>query len=218
MPYQVSLQVKNNGFCGGSIIDENWVITAGHCIIYPEHMVTIRAGSDKKGTGGSIHKVEKVIKHEGYETNKFGIPINDLALIKVETPFKLDGTRQPIALFKDNEEAIDGSFSIITGWGALKQGGKFPEILQTASIPIVSKKVCSNAYSNFGGIPFGQICTAHPAGGKDACQGDSGGPLAIDGRLAGIVSWGNGCAKPGFPGVYTEIAQFRGWIRNATNV
>lgn len=218
MPYQVAVEVNNMAFCGGSIIDEYWVVTAGHCIVYPKYMVTIRAGSEQRGTGGSTHKVGKIIKHEGYQTNRFGIPFNDLALIKVETPFKLDGTRQPIPLFEEDEEALDGSLSTITGWGALKEYGRYPEILQTTSIPIVSKKVCNRAYSNLGGIAPGQICAAHPIGEKDACQGDSGGPLAINGRLAGIVSWGNGCAKAGFPGAYTSIAVYRNWIDKNTGL
>ncbi|XP_033215826.1 trypsin 5G1-like [Belonocnema kinseyi] len=212
VPYQVALEVNYNAFCGGSIIDEYWVITAGHCILYPEYMVTIRAGSEQKGTGGSSHKVEKIIKHEGYQVNRFGIPFNDLALIKVETPFKLDGTRQPIPLFEREEAAVVGTLATITGWGALKEYGRYPEVLQTTCIPIVSKKVCNRAYRNLGGVPPTQICAALPIGGKDACQGDSGGPLAINGRLAGIVSWGNGCAKAGFPGAYTSIAAYRNWI------
>ena len=210
--------MNNKGFCGGSIISEYWVVTAGHCIIFSENMVTIRAGSDKKGSGGSIHKVAKVIKYKNFKTNRYGIPINDMALIRVESPFILDGSRQPIALFEEGEEATDGSNSIITGWGALQLGGRPSEILQIINIPIVSKTVCQEAYSNFGGIPPGQICAAHPIGEKDACQGDSGGPLAINGKLAGVVSWGNGCAKPGYPGVYTEIASFRKWIRLTTDV
>ena len=79
-------------------------------------------------------------------------------------------------------------------------------------IPIIDTRVCNEAYDSFGGLPAGQICAAHPAGGKDACQGDSGGPLAVDGKLAGVVSWGNGCAKKGYPGAYTEVAAFREWI------
>ena len=100
----------------------------------------------------------------------------------------------------------------ISGWGALVEGGGAPEVLQTVDVPIVTKSECSKAYQTWGGIPEGQICAAFPAGGKDTCQGDSGGPLVIAGRQAGIVSWGNGCARKGYPGVYTEVAAFRDWV------
>lgn len=212
VPYQVLLESRGFGFCGGSIIAPDWVLTAGHCIVYPDNRVQVRAGSTKRTSGGSLHKVLKSIRHEKYGVNRHGIPINDIALLKVDTPFEIDKTRKPIDLFNVNETVSAGEFSVITGWGTLSQGGRIAEVLQVASIPIIDKQVCSEAYEAFGGLPHGQICAAHPAGGKDACQGDSGGPLSVNGRLAGVVSWGNGCAKKGYPGAYTEVAAFRKWI------
>ncbi|XP_033213877.1 trypsin-1-like [Belonocnema kinseyi] len=211
-PHQVSLQAYGFGFCGGSIISADWVLTAGHCTSYPSAWITVRAGTSQFNSGGSIHEVEEVVRHENYRTNLHGIPENDVALLKLKTPLELDATRKPVSLFDQDEEAVEGSLSTITGWGALKEGGSTSRVLQTVNVPIVSKELCSKAYSSYGGLPDGQICAAHPKGGKDACQGDSGGPLTIYGRLAGIVSWGNGCARKGFPGVYTEVASFRDWI------
>ena len=104
-----------------------------------------------------------------------------------------------------------GVKSVITGWGNTGRGS--PVQLQTVTVPIITKDLCNDAYKRYGGIPEGQICAAYyGVGGKDACQGDSGGPLAIDGRLAGIVSWGNGCAQAYYPGAYTEVAAYRQWI------
>lgn len=217
VPYQVSLQAYGFGFCGGSIIAENWVLTAGHCMIYSPSTMVVRAGTTTKSSGGSQHQVAEIIRHENYRTNKYGIPENDVALIRLATPLQLDATRQPIPLYDFKEEAVPGIKATITGWGATYQGGSTSEVLQIVNVPVVSKSDCNSAYTSYGGVPAGQICAAYPQGGKDACQGDSGGPLAIDGRLAGIVSWGNGCAKKGYPGVYTEVAAFRDWIDSKIN-
>ncbi|XP_012283089.1 trypsin-1 isoform X14 [Orussus abietinus] len=212
VPYQVTLQLSGFSFCGGTIVANQWVLSAAHCMGYPTSMVKVRAGSAYTASGGSLHAVEKVIVHEKYGTTPYGVPKNDVALMRLKEPLELDNTRKAISLFEQNEEAEVGAYSVITGWGVTSQGGSSPSVLQTVQVPIVSKKKCSEAYSRYGGIPPGQICAAYPEGGKDACQGDSGGPLAINGRLAGIVSWGNGCAKPGWPGVYTEVASYRDWI------
>ncbi|XP_012283093.1 trypsin-2 [Orussus abietinus] len=218
VPYQVSLQISGFAFCGGTIIAENWVVTAAHCVGYPTNLVKVRAGSTHSNAGGSLHGVADVIVHEDYGSTPYGTPINDIALMKLATPFELDVTRKAIPLYEENEEAEVGAYSTITGWGTKAQGGSTTTVLQTVQVPIISKADCSKAYKGLGGLPNGQICAAFPEGGKDACQGDSGGPLAINGRLAGVVSWGNGCAQPGYPGVYTEVAFFRSWIKEKSGL
>lgn len=215
VPYQASLQASGFAFCGGIIISKKWVMTAGHCIIYPTDVVRIRVGSNRKTKGGSLHSVKTIIRHENFKINRFGMPENDIAVINIKDTFKFDATRQPIPMFDQDEESQEGISAIISGWGAIRQGGEQSKILQVVAIPIISKKECNDAYD---GIPEGQICAALPQGGKDSCQGDSGGPIAIQGRLAGIVSWGAGCAKPGYPGVYTEVAANRNWVRNKTGI
>lgn len=218
VPHQVSLQSFGFGFCGGSIISNEWVVTAAHCMSYPAEWLTVRAGTATKSSGGSTHGVAEIIVHENYYTNRYGVPENDVAVLRVKTPFKLDATRQPIQLFKQNEESMAGVGAVITGWGSVTEGGSTTEILQTVTVPIVSKSSCDQAYKSYGGLPSGQICAALPEGGKDACQGDSGGPMTIHGRLAGLVSWGYGCARPGYPGVHTEVAAFSDWIASKTGI
>lgn len=142
----------------------------------------------------------------------YGIPLNDVSIFRLKTPIKFNAKKQPVPLFDLHEEVDEGVLATITGWGATREGGSAPDDLQIVNIPIISKTVCSEAYKSYGGLPDGQICAAYPKGGRDSCQGDSGGPLVVNGRLAGIVSWGNGCARPNYPGVYTEVATFRDWL------
>ncbi|XP_014210564.1 trypsin-1-like [Copidosoma floridanum] len=218
-PWQVSLQSYGFHFCGGSIISETTILTAGHCTTsYPAGSMTVRLASDRTSNGGTLHKVQQVVRHEKFRTNMYGIPENDIAILKLETPIQLSDKAQPIQLFHQDEESPEGVAGTLSGWGALREGGSAPDVLHTVDVPMISKSVCNEAYSSFGGIPRGQICAANPAGGKDTCQGDSGGPLVIGGRQAGIVSWGNGCARRGWPGVYTEVAALREWLSKNAGV
>lgn len=200
--------------CGGSIISKDWIITAGHCVVDSAEFMSIRAGSTRYNSGGKVHLLEKLVTHENFFFNYVNIPSNDIALLKLKTPLDMDDSIQPISMFEPLEYAEPGSMAVITGWGTLLEEGLISSTLQTVSIPIVSKEYCSSRYTDFGGIPTGQICTIDPTAARDACQGDSGGPLTLDGRLAGVVSWGLGCARPGYPGVYSEIAYYRDWIQN----
>lgn len=210
VPYQISIRSWGSHMCGGTIISRDWIATAAHCTGDKISNLSIYAGSANRFVGGSIHSVAAVIVHENYGFQG-GMPINDIALMKVKEPFQIDATRQPVALIEPGAELSRGSEAVISGWGTTG-GWSLPTTLRAVRIPIVDKTSCRNSYQDFGILPPSQICAAIPEGGKDACQGDSGGPLVVDGRLAGITSWGNGCALPGRPGVYTEVAAYRQWV------
>ncbi|KAJ8667236.1 hypothetical protein QAD02_008898 [Eretmocerus hayati] len=218
-PWQVSLQSRGMHFCGGSIISSTIILTAAHCAEDESaSSMTVRVGSRLKDKGGSLHEVSSIRVHEKYHTNKYGVPINDLALIILAEPIVLGRGSHPVALFDKAEKTLEGAVSTLSGWGSLDEDGTSSNELYTVDIPVISVKDCSEAYDKQGGVPARQICAAYPPGGKDSCQGDSGGPLVIGNRQAGIVSWGNGCARRGYPGVYTEIAAFRDWIKKHAKV
>uniref|UniRef100_A0AAN0LJ72 Trypsin-like protein n=1 Tax=Nesodiprion zhejiangensis nucleopolyhedrovirus TaxID=3135970 RepID=A0AAN0LJ72_9BACU len=218
VPYQVSLQVFSTHICGGSIISEKWIVTAAHCITYPVSLYKIRTGSTLSTCGGVVSDVKSIIVHHKYATNNYGVPVNDIALLQLKNSLILGITSDAVGLYDYGESIPSESFGLVTGWGTLTENGNTPVVLYSVSIPIIPTDVCSNIFQSWGGLPENQICAAAPGGGKDACQGDSGGPLVVDNRLAGIVSWGNGCGRIGWPGAYTEIAPFRHWILSLTGV
>ncbi|XP_067004200.2 trypsin-1 isoform X2 [Anabrus simplex] len=115
---------------------------------------------------------------------------------------------------KFDRNTLDYDFALIRegdGWNAT--------ILQQVTVPIVSYSECNADYENYdGGITERMICAGYTAGGKDACQGDSGGPLVANGKLQGVVSWGYGCARPNYPGVYARVASVRDWIKTSSGV
>ncbi|XP_076241296.1 trypsin-1 [Calliopsis andreniformis] len=214
-PYQVSLQTNGRHFCGGSIISANWVLTAGHCTSYSPSSYRIRAGSTNVN-GGSVHRVSQVIRHKNYGSSDRGIPLNDIALLRVVEPFQLNNQRKAVSLYSGNAETLVGKNGMISGWGDTKNG--LPTKLRKVDVPLISKQSCNNAYRIYGGIPEGQICAGFMKGGKDSCQGDSGGPLVVNGQLVGVVSWGIGCAEPNYPGVYTSVSYYRRWIKENSGV
>jgi trypsin len=135
----------------------------------------------------------------------------------VSVSFEFGPGVQPIRL--TNAEPYAGHNSVVTGWGTLSSGSSsLPSRLQVATVPIVSREECDASYSAYGGITENMICAAVEGGGKDACQGDSGGPLVVDGLLAGLVSWGAGCAEPLYPGVYSNVASLRSFVTQETGV
>ncbi|KAJ8686928.1 hypothetical protein QAD02_022722 [Eretmocerus hayati] len=210
-PHQVAIEyILSLHICGGSIISPEYIVTAAHCAPKIKFLQKVRAGTSQRGKGGSTHKISKVIVHE--EFGRMGaFVVNDIALIKVTPAFQFDEVRQPIELFKANEESLAGAQSNVTGWGSTPSSSMFgPKTLQVVSVPIVGKEECAKDYQQFGVLPEGFICAG--GHGKNVCNGDSGGPLKLDGRLAGIVSQGEtDCAGPN-PAIYTEVAAYRDWI------
>ncbi|KAG6794898.1 trypsin-1-like [Apis mellifera caucasica] len=215
-PYQISLQKDGYHICGGSIISANWVLTAGHCSSYPPSTYKIRSGSTNVYSGGSLHDVERIIRHKRYTTNQNGIPSNDIALFRIKDTFEFDESTKPVQLYQGDSASLVGKYGLVTGWGLTNI--KIPPVLHKVSVPLVSKRECDRDYSRFGGVPQGELCAGYPEGGKDSCQGDSGGPLVVDGNLVGVVSWGMGCGTPKYPGVYTDVAYYREWVRENSEV
>ncbi|XP_075699008.1 serine protease 1-like [Rhinoderma darwinii] len=209
LPYQVSL---NSGyhFCGGILINEQWVVSAAHCY---KSKIQCRIGEYNikvsEGTEQFIDSV-KVIRHPQY--NSYLID-NDIMLIKLSVPARLNAAVQPVNLPQPcppGSSPPAGTMCLVSGWGYT--GTITPDILQCVNVPVLSDEDCQKAYP--GEITNSMICLGYPEGGKDSCQGDSGGPVVCNGEVHGIVSWGYGCAQPNYPGVYAKLCNFVDWIND----
>lgn len=222
-PWQASLVVANildagkAHFCGGSIVNEKWIVTAAHCMtgLTPSHFQVI-VGTYTLNSGTKRHAVKRRIVHGDYE--KVAVSDADIALVELEQSLELGPSAKPATILSPGDESTvlaDGSPLIVTGWGATEEGGNVVRDLREVSVPFVVNKACSDPLSYGNQITDSMICAGLAAGNKDSCQGDSGGPLvsAVPPiRQVGVVSWGEGCARPGKPGVYTRISNFKGWI------
>lgn len=217
-PHQVSLQTGSHR-CGASIISSTWMVTAAHCTDGYQNSpgsLYVRYGSLKHASGGTRVQLSRVVQHPNYDSWTID---NDISLLQVGSPISL-GSALINSIGLPDQEPADGVNVVVTGWGTTAESGSIPADLRKVTVPIVSRARCNTAYGSSGyTISNAMICAAADGGGKDACQGDSGGPLVdADGKLAGAVSWGIGCARPAYPGVYANVAYFRDWIRTNSGV
>uniref|UniRef100_A0AAG5DUS1 Peptidase S1 domain-containing protein n=1 Tax=Anopheles atroparvus TaxID=41427 RepID=A0AAG5DUS1_ANOAO len=103
-------------------------------------------------------------------------------------------------------------YALVSGWGSTHNPDESALVLRAATVPLANHERCSEVYLGYGGVTESMICAGYEEGGKDSCQGDSGGPLVCAGQLTGVVSWGKGCAEPGYPGVYAKVSEAFEWI------
>ncbi|XP_058463965.1 chymotrypsin-2-like [Malaya genurostris] len=208
-PYQVSLRSSaGSHFCGGSIINANWVMSAAHCTVGRTLANTIVvAGSLLLNAGGSTHASERIINHPQYSSLSLA---NDISLVRVATPFVFSSVIGAIELetsFVDTASSAQAS-----GWGQTSHPGSIPNHLQWVNVDIISLADCRSRHSavNANRVHDNTICTLSPSG-VGMCMGDSGGPLSHSGRQQGIVSWGIACAQ-GIPDVFARVSSHRDWV------
>lgn len=212
-----------DGGCAGSVIAAKWIITAAHCEGLFKRYVTAGHVNLKSKERFKL-EIKKGYIHPKYssETNS-----HDIALVELRYPiyFENMGIRKIEMLTAEMVEqgAIDpGVVGTVMGWGATSEGGVYSRELLSVELPIVSRDVANAAGVYNGKVDESMIPAGFGGGKKDTCQGDSGGPLTIIGTsgkpiLAGIISWGTGCARANQYGLYANVAVGYDWIVKTIN-
>jgi secreted trypsin-like serine protease len=209
--FLVSIQNEKGQQCGGILVKNDTIVTAAHCskpksfeaFTVNAHRHDLRLKPQEEN--GIVFTVDKVIVHPKY--NQFNFK-NDVAVWKLKYKSgdaSFLGSIDPV-LFDDGSNAKVGNVFTVAGWGATRGGGPLSPVLRDVRVPVIKQEDCQEAYPD---LDDSSICAGYPNGGKDACQGDSGGPM-FEMRnssvlLIGLTSYGKGCAREDYPGVYTRI-------------
>lgn len=241
VPWQVGLISAQGGpglynvqFCGGTVINTRWVVTAAHCVANSAE--TVMRTKDLKiiagvhdldvARGPNEYRVSSIVVSPGYEGS-----INDIALIQISGRFDLNNpgivpASLPLALDGDEFPAL-GTDIIVSGWGEQEayEEGNYPMTLQKATLDVLAAPLsddCGDYDPDDWNYRY-EMCVGVTEGGRDTCQGDSGGPYvatALDGdgngtaepTLLGVTSWGDGCASAGLPGFASRVSAYVDWM------
>uniref|UniRef100_A0A8C6UE93 Peptidase S1 domain-containing protein n=1 Tax=Neogobius melanostomus TaxID=47308 RepID=A0A8C6UE93_9GOBI len=209
-PWQIYLQTFDSDgkeyLCGGSLITNQWVLTATHFLptISKLHL-----------HGREVNRnVIQVELHPDYNTG--GSFDHDIALLKMSSPVTFTNYIQPVCLADKTSTLNNGLSMWVSGWGRLTEGGNISNTLQEVCVPLVADTECQSLFRFT--LPHPTICAGYPEGGKSICSGDSGGALVVkQGSVwvqVGIVSASVGCARPNLPALYAEVPAFQDWIQS----
>ncbi|CAK1579268.1 unnamed protein product [Parnassius mnemosyne] len=215
-PWMARIVYDGQFHCGASLLTKEYVLTAAHCVrklkrskirvILGDHDQTITTES-----AAIMRAVNAIVRHRSFDADSYN---NDIALLKLRKPVNFSKIIKPVCLPAAGTEPA-GKEGIVVGWGRTSEGGQLPAVVQEVRVPILSLTQCRGMKYRASRITNNMLCAGRAS--TDSCQGDSGGPLLIQQgekyQIVGIVSWGVGCGRPGYPGVYTRITRYLPWLR-----
>jgi len=209
-PHMIQLQYGDSHMCGASLIKQDYVLTAAHCVVgqSPNTLKVVAGQHSLNGDDGTeqIGEIENIIVHPKYGSAGYDY---DIAVLKLKNPFTFNDNVEKIELYTQTD-VPKGVKAQTSGWGRLTAGGPIPDILQKLTVNLYEDSVCNGAYGST--FTSNMVCAGNIDGGHCVCNGDSGSPLYIEegGKKLqiGIVSWGNPCANKGYPAAYTEVGSF----------
>ncbi|XP_058689952.1 coagulation factor X-like isoform X1 [Poecile atricapillus] len=222
-PWQaVLLDEEGEEFCGGTVLNENFILTAAHCINQSKEIKVVvgKVHREKKEPSESMHTVDKIFVHSKFVAETYD---NDIALLKLKEPIRFSEYVVAACLPKAdfaNEVLMNQRSGRVSGFGHEFDGGELSKKLKVLEVPYVNRSTCKQSTSYV--FTENMFCAGYDTEQKDACQGDSGGPHVTRYKdtyfVTGIVSWGEGCARKGKYGVYTKLSRFLRWVRTVMSL
>ncbi|XP_048477799.1 serine protease 33-like [Plutella xylostella] len=215
-PWMARIVYDGQFHCGASLLSKEYVLTAAHCVrklkrskirvILGDHDQTITTESS-----AIMRAVTTIVRHRSFDADSYN---NDIALLKLRKPVTFSKIIKPVCLPPTVFDP-SGKEGIVVGWGRTSEGGQLPAVVQEVRVPILSLQQCRGMKYRASRITSNMLCAGRAS--TDSCQGDSGGPLLLQTgdkyQIVGIVSWGVGCGRPGYPGVYTRVTKYLPWLR-----
>ncbi|KAL0861631.1 hypothetical protein ABMA27_009127 [Loxostege sticticalis] len=226
-PYMAAIIINGRLWCAGAIVDENWVVTAAHCLNYVLHVsplkslsqyVKVRVGSPRPHEGGVLVDVVGAVRHPKFEEEP--VPHADVALLKLADNLEFHDHVNLIKIYDGLVEPYAQSFIVVSGWGATRGSDTAfrdhtPDLL-TARLKVRTQHYCVDAYQLVNGFQFTQdfFCASLRNGTRDACLFDAGAPAVQQNRLMGIMSFGpERCGHEYQPAVFIKAFYFRDFVK-----
>ncbi|XP_014270367.1 trypsin-1 isoform X1 [Halyomorpha halys] len=216
-PWVARILYDGQFHCGGSLLNGDFVLTAAHCVrrLKRSKIRVILGDHDQYVTTDApaiMRAVSAIIRHRNFDVNSYN---HDIALLKLRKPVAFSKSIRPVCLPPSDLDP-SGKVGTVVGWGRLSEGGSLASEVQEVQVPILTLQQCRSTKYRPSRITPNMVCAG--VGKEDSCQGDSGGPLLVNSegekyQIVGIVSWGVGCGRPGYPGVYTRVTSYLNWVK-----
>ncbi|KAM3967114.1 trypsin-1 [Aphomia sociella] len=219
-PWLARLIYHKSFGCGASLINDRYVISAAHCMKgFMWFMFRVTFGEHNRCDRTPQPESRFVLKVVAHNFSLSTL-MNDIALVQLNKPISYSHAVRPVCLPTNPAKDYVNTVATVAGWGATGETGNWSCTVLQAELPVLSNEACQSTNYNSSKIKDVMMCAGYPATAhKDACTGDSGGPLVAENEehayeLIGVVSWGYGCARKGYPGVYTRVTKYLDWIRD----